>query len=170
MPKINIVRRPLSDSEIELLIKDITYYPDLIYVKQSRLKTYKNAYVVEEDEQFVGICGIYEINDWIKLGPLVLLKKYHGKGYGKILLSRIVSDHSNKNIFITSSNIVVQKIISRLNFKEVSGYFKLPTKIQVFLIGNFYEHLHWKLITEFLRKLFLMKRNVRKYYIKIVSM
>ncbi len=166
MPTINIVRRPLRDNEIKLLLNDIVFYPDLIYVKQSRFKTYKDAYVVEEDGQFVGICGIYQINDWVKLGPLVLLKKYHGKGYGKILLNKIIFDYSNKNIFITSSNIAVQKIISRLGFVEVSGYLKLLTQIQMFLIGNFYEHMHWKLVTEFFRKLFLMKRNIRKYYIK----
>jgi len=107
------------------------------------------------------------MKNWIKLGPLVFLKKYHGKGYGKILLKKIVIDYSNKNIFITSSNIAVQKIISRLGFKEINGYFKLPTPILLFLIKQLYEHIHWKMITEFFRKIFTMTRNARKYYIKI---
>jgi RimJ/RimL family protein N-acetyltransferase len=167
MPIINIVLRPLKDIEIDLLMKDIVYYPDLVYVKKSRFQSYKDAYIVEEGSQFVGICGIYKMKDnWVKLGPLVFLRNHHGKGYGKLLLSKIVSDHTDKNIFITSSNIAVQKIIEKLGFKEVSGYFSLPMIVQLFLIKTFREHLHIKLFTEFFRKLFTMKRNKRKYYIK----
>ena len=116
---IKIIRRPLKENEINLLIEDIKLYPSLIYVKKSEFKKYKNAYVIEENGQFVGICGIYEIKDWVKLGPLVFLKKFHGKGYGKILLNKIVSDYAKQNIFVDSSNVAMQKIISRLKFKEV---------------------------------------------------
>lgn len=169
MNNIKILQRPLKDYEINLLIEDIKLYPSLIYVKKSRFEKYKNAYVIEENGQFVGICAIYEMKDWVKLGPLVFLKKFHGKGYGKILLNKIVSDYSNKNIFITSSNIAVQKTIDKLNFKEVDGYHKLPIPIILFLFKQLYEHVHWKMITEFFRKKFTMTRNDRKYYIKRAS-
>ena len=109
------------------------------------------------------------MKDWVKLGPLVFLKKFHGKGYGKILLNKIVDDYSDKNIFITSSNIAVQKIISKLTFKEVSSYYNLPFSIILFLIKQLYEHIHLKMITEYFRKKFSMKRNVRKYYIKMTG-
>lgn len=167
MINLQIVRRPLKEIEIKLLMKDIKLYPDLVFVKKSRFRKYNNAYIVEQDNEFVGLCGIYAMRDWVKLGPLVFLKKFHGKGFGKILLSKIVDDYSNKNIFITSSNIAVQKIISRLGFDEISGYFKLPIPILLFLIKQLYEHIHWKMITEFFRKKLTMTRNVRKYYIKI---
>ena len=109
MINIKITRRPLKENEINLLMKDIELYPDLVYVKESRFRKYNDAYIVEQDKEFVGLCGIYEMKDWVKLGPLVFLKKFHGKGYGKILLNKIVNDYSNTNIFITSSNIAVQK-------------------------------------------------------------
>ncbi|KKP67145.1 MAG: Ribosomal-protein-alanine acetyltransferase [Candidatus Roizmanbacteria bacterium GW2011_GWA2_35_19] len=164
---IKIIRRPLKESEVKSLIKDIRLYPDLVYVKESRFRKYNNAFIVEQNGEFVGLCGIYEMKDWVKLGPLVFLKKFHGKGYGKILLNKIVDDYSDKNIFITSSNIAVQKIISKLTFKEVSSYYNLPFSIILFLIKQLYEHIHLKMITEYFRKKFSMKRNVRKYYIKI---
>lgn len=166
MINLKIIRRPLKEIEIKLLMKDIRLYPDLVFVKESRFRKYSNAYIVEHDKEFVGLCGIYEMKDWVKLGPLVFLKKFHGKGYGKILLNKIVNDYSNKNIFITSSNIAVQKIINKLNFKEVSGYYKLPIPIILFLFKQLYEHLHWKMVTEFFRKKFTMIRNTRRYYIK----
>ena len=166
---IKIIRRPLKESEVKSLIKDIRLYPDLVYVKESRFRKYNNAFIVEQNGEFVGLCGIYEMKDWVKLGPLVFLKKFHGKGYGKILLNKIVDDYSDKNIFITSSNIAVQKIISKLTFKEVSSYYNLPFSIILFLIKQLYEHIHLKMITEYFRKKFSMKRNVRKYYIKMTG-
>lgn len=166
MPNIKIVRRYLKEKEIDLLIEDIKLYPDLIFVKKSRFKKYNNAYIVEKDGEFVGMCGIYKIKDWIKLGPLVFLKKFHGRGYGKILLNRIVNDYSNKNIFITSTNIAVQRIVSKLNFKEIDGYYKLPPQIILFLFKQLNEHIGWKIVTEFFRKKFSMSRHTRKYYIK----
>ena len=168
MPDIKIIRRSLNENEINLLMMDIRLYPDLVFVKESRFRKYNDAYIVEQDKEFVGLCGIYEMKDWVKLGPLVFLKKFHGKGYGKILLNKIVNDYSDKNIFITSSNIAVQKIISRLDFKEVAGYFNLPLPILLSLIEQLYEHIHWKMVTEFFRKKFTMTRNARKYYVKIV--
>ena len=137
-------------------------------MKESRFRKYNNAYIVEQNKDFVGLCGIYEMKDWVKLGPLVFLKIFHGKGYGKILLNKIVNDYYDKNIFITSSNIAVQKIIGRLGFNEINGYSKLPVPILLFLIKQLYEHIHWKMITEFFRKKFTMVRNTRKYYIKII--
>lgn len=167
MSHIDISRRQLTEKEAEMLINDVVYYPDLVYVKKSRFISLKNPYVLEEDGQFVGICGIYRIKDnWVKLGPLVFLHKYHGKGFGKLLLNKIVADLKDKNIFITSSNIAVQKIIEKLEFRKVNGYLKLPFAVQLFLITHIYEHLSEKYITEFFRKLFTMKRNQRKYYIK----
>ncbi len=162
---IKTVKRFLKESEIKLLMEDIKLYPDLVYIKKELFKKLKKTYVVEVNKKLAGICGIYEIEDWVKLGPLVFLKKYHGKGYGKILLSKIVGDYPGKKLFITSSNIAVQKIVSKLNFQEVESYFNLPTIVKLFLIKQLFEYFHWELIVEFLRKKFTMKRNKRMYYI-----
>ena len=164
---VTITKRPLNDVEIDLLMKDVRSYPDLVYVKRTRFQSFKNAYVIEEDGQFVGICGVYVVADrWIKLGPFAFLRKHQGKGYGKLLMNQIVSDHADKNVFITSSNVAEQRIIEAHNFQEVSGYLCLPWEVQLFLIKRFHEHLHIKLATEYFRKLFSMKRHARKYYIR----
>lgn len=165
MLNIKITRRPLKENEIKLLMEDMKFYPDIVYVKKSRFRKYNNAYIVEQNKEFVGLCGVYEFQNWVKLGPFVFLKKFHGKGYGKILLNKIVDDYSNRNIFITSSNIAVQKIMSKLGFAEIKGFYKLPVPILMFLLKQLYEHISWKMITEFIRKKITMNKNVRKYYI-----
>lgn len=115
---------------------------------------------------FAGICGVYEIGGWVKLGHFVLLQKFHGMGYGSLLLTKVVRDFQSKNIFITSSNIVVQKIARKLKFKEVKGYLHLPFSIQLFLISHIYEHISLEMVREFIRKKFIMKTHVREYFIK----
>ena len=60
---IKIIRRPLKESEVKSLIKDIRLYPDLVYVKESRFRKYNNAFIVEQNGEFVGLCGIYEMKD-----------------------------------------------------------------------------------------------------------
>jgi RimJ/RimL family protein N-acetyltransferase len=163
---ISIVKRPLKEREIDLLMSDIRSYPSLIYVKKARLIKYREPYVVEDEGEFVGMCAAYEFDNWVKLGPFVFLKKFHGKGYGKILLTKIVGDYVKKDIYITSSNIAVQKIIEKLDFKEIGGLFDLPLSVKMFLLRQMYEHIHWKMITEFIRKKMTMKSSARKYYIK----
>lgn len=163
---MKIIKRPLNNQEIDSLISDIHYYPSLIYLKKSRLSKYAKPYVVEVGNEFVGMCAVYEFNNWVKLGPLVFLKKFHGKGYGKILLTKIVKDYLKKDLYITSSNIAVQKTVEKLEFKEIKSLLYIPLSVKLFLVKQIYEHFHWKLIAEFIRKKITMKNNARKYYIK----
>lgn len=76
MINIKTTRRPLKEDEINLLMKDIKLYPDLVYVKESRFRKYNDAYIAEQDKEFVGLCGIYEMKDWIKLGHYFMGKRY----------------------------------------------------------------------------------------------
>ena len=163
---IAVVRRPLQEQEIEALVSDIRLYPSLIYVARSRLAHFKTPYVLEDGGAFIGICATYEFGHWVKLGPFVLLKKFHGKGYGKILLTKVVGDYAKKNIYVTSSHIAVQKIIEQLGFKEIRNVFSLPFPVKLFLLKQLHEHLHWDAVIEFMRKKLTMKSGVRKYYIK----
>ena len=163
-----IVKRPLWEREIDAIVSDIRSYPSLIYVAKSRLAQYKTPYVLEENGVFVGLCAVYEFDQWVKLGPLVFLQQFHGKGYGNILLTQIVADYAKKDIYVTSSNIAVQKIIEKLHFTEVKGVWRLPLPVKIFLLKQLYEHMHWDMITEFIRKKLTMKSSARKYYIRQV--
>jgi hypothetical protein len=96
----------------------------------------------------------------------VRLKKFHWRGYGKILLKTITTDYLKKDIYLTSSNIAAQKIVGKLNFEETRGLFDLPLTVKLFLLKQIYEHIHWEMITEFIRKKLTMKSSARKYYIK----
>ncbi|MBP9690703.1 GNAT family N-acetyltransferase [Candidatus Woesebacteria bacterium] len=164
-----IIRRPLTDDEIDLLMSDIATYPDLPFIKKSRFRTFGAPYIMMENGDFVGICGVFDVDEkWMKIGPFVLLRNFHGKGYGKQIMGQIIADSHHKNKFIMSSNIAVQKIVEKQNFHELSGFWTVPINIKMFLLRSIPDHLHLFLITEFIRKLFLMKRGRMKYYVKMV--
>lgn len=164
-----IKRRKLTNKEVDLLIHDTKFFPSLIYVSKKRWLGFKNPYIIEEGNNFVGVCMIYELKDWIKIGPLIVLKKYQGKGFGKKLLYQIVKDYKNKNIFITSSNPNVKKILDKFNFIYVNSYFSLPLKMRLFLIKQLYEHISLNMLIEFIRKKLISNDEKRYYFVKYLN-
>ena len=79
-------------------MQDVRLFPDLVFVSRARWRRLIDPYVLEVDRVFAGVCGVYSFDRWIKLGPLVLLKKYHGCKLGKRLLKTIIDDHSTVSV------------------------------------------------------------------------
>lgn len=80
---ITISKRALTDGEIELLIEEIRKFPNPVIGNKKQLKLLEHVYVAKVNTQFAGICAVIKLNSWTKLGPFVVLQKYHGKGIGK---------------------------------------------------------------------------------------
>lgn len=165
MQSIKIIKRPLLNKEINLLIADIKLFPDLVYVGRKKWLSFKNIYVAEKERDLLGVCVIYELKNWIKLGPLVVLKKHQGKGIGKTLIKKIVKDLKEKNIFITSSNPLVKKIALSMDF-EVRSFFSLPYGIKLFLIKQLIEYVGLTFFIETLRKKIIFNKKSYLFFIK----
>lgn len=163
---ITIVQRPLSKIETSLLINDIQGYPDLMYVSEERFLNLPCAYVVEVDNQFAGVCGVYEFGSWVKLGPLVALQKYHGNGIGRNLVEKILIDFSDRNIHISSSNIKVQKLLQSLSFTELKSFLTLPNVVKKFLFRQLMTMLSLRLVTEDIRKTLKYKRGPMRWCVR----
>lgn len=166
---ISIVRRMLTDPEITELVENIRLFPDLAYVSPKRWKHFTDPYCIIVNGHFAGICAIYTFNIWVKLGPLVLLKKYQGNGLGKKLLTNIFEDYHDKSIFIASSNPIVQHIAKTNKFTELSSFFSLPREIQSFLLKHLAEHMNTQFIVEGIRKKFFLQRGGTKFYVKLAN-
>ena len=163
---ITIQKRPLTQGEAFLLINDIQEYPDLLYVSEHRFLSLPVAYVAEVDGQFAGVCGVYEFGTWIKLGPLVALKTFHGMGIGRKLIERILIDFPDRNAHISSSNIKVQKVVLSLGFTERESFFSLPNVVKKFLFGQLMDMISIKLIVDSTRKFFQYKRGPMRWYVR----
>ncbi len=163
---ISIVRRKLTELEITELVENVRIFPNLAYVSPNRWRHFADPYCLLVDGHFAGVCAIYNFKNWVKLGPLVLLQKFHGKGLGKNLLHKIIQDNINTSIFIVSSNPAVQYIVTSCDFQHISSYFSLPLSVQLFLIQQLVEHLNFSFIREGIRKKFFLRRGEIKFYVK----
>ena len=166
MEKAVVISRFLKNKEIEALTADIYSFPNLVYVGVNVWKKQK-AYVTEVNRQFAGVLVAYEFGDWVKLGPLVILKKYQKKGLSKILLKNVISKYKNKNITVNTTNPYIEKIALEYGFKKVPNYFFLPMPVKKFLIGHLLNYSGIKNIAEAIRKALFMPRGKRKYFIRL---
>ena len=116
---------------------------------------------------FTGVCVVFFLKDWVKIGPLVILKKFQGKGYGGQLLKQVVDENRDKNLFIASSNKVVEKMALRLGFTR-KKYFDLPISIKLFLLKQLYDYLNARLVLEAVRKKMLLKRGKFKFFLRTI--
>lgn len=148
---MEITQRELTHVEIDALIKDIQSFPDLNYVSVQQWKDLNSCFVGEEKSHFVGCCVVHQFDEWVKIGPVVILKKYQGRGFGRKLLLSVIQQHCVSNIVVTSSSPAIAKILLKLGGCEVS-FWEFPFKVQFFLLGQLLENLHIEHIVEFFRK------------------
>jgi len=148
-----ILKRKLKDAEIELLVEEIKKFPNPVAGNKKRWQILNPVYIAMTKNELAGICGVIKLKNWIKLGPFVVLKKYHGKGYGKTIINHIVKDYSKDNLFVGSRNPAVWKIATNLGFKEVSGIWILPNEVKLYLIKNLIQSLSIDYLREFIRKM-----------------
>lgn len=166
---LTTLKRSLSKKEASLLTKDIEDFPDLMYVSEARFLHLPSTYVAEVDDQFAGVCGVYEFGSWIKLGPLVALQKFHGMGIGRALIEAVLKDFPGRNIHISSSNEKVQKIVTSLGFLELKSFFILPNIVKKYLLGQLVAMLSLKLIVEDIRKTIKYSRASLRWYVRYNS-
>ncbi len=165
MKKTVIKIRFLKKDEIASLTEDVKHFPDLVYVSE-RVWRKRKAHVLEIGNRFAGVVVVYRFNGWVKLGPLVVLGKYQGKGLGKKLLKHAIDRYKKSNILITSTNPKVGRIASLHGFKEMGGLLSLPLVVKLFLLKQFLEYLGIKTVFEALRKRLAGRRGKRLYFIR----
>lgn len=162
---LTIFKRKLNIGEIDQLIPDIKKVPQLIAGDRKRWQKFDMVYVVYYKSEFIGICAIVTLDNWIKLGPFVILEEHRGKGYGKQLLSQIIKDYHGHNLFIGSATPAVWSIARNNNFTEVSLW-KMPYTVQKYLFINTLESCRRGIIGEWTQKLF-QKKNKYRCFIKL---
>lgn len=155
--RLTIVKRKLKSKEIDLLNKEVKKFPNPVFLTKNHWKELNFAYIANIGGNLAGICSITKLEKWHKLGPFIVLEKYHGIGIGKMLLKKIVKENENNNLFIGSRNPVIWFIVKKLGFKEELNFWSLSGDVKSYLIKN----LLWSLDLEFMKELF-RKRSVNQ--------
>jgi hypothetical protein len=154
-----IEKRKLNTDEIDQLITEVKKVPQLIAGDRKRWQKFNMAYIAYNDKEFIGICEIVVLHNWIKLGPFVVMEKYRGNGYGKFIMNQILKDYQGHNIFIGSPTPAVWAIARSNKFKEVN-FLNVSWVVQKYLIKNTIESCRRGIIGEFIRKIFIRKINI----------
>jgi GNAT superfamily N-acetyltransferase len=166
MRSLIIVRQNLNQQQVAKLINDTWFFPDLVYISSKRWLNYHKPYVIYLNQQFAGACAICEFRDWIKVGPLVLLKKYQGLGIARQLLTQISSEYSQQTIFVSTTNERLQNLLVKFQYKDLGSFWTVPVPMGWFLIYQFFQYLSWPMIGEYFRKTKYYCRCPRKYFVK----
>ncbi len=163
---ITFVRRPLSDQEIEKIARTISHTPTLVYIAPSIWKTFYNLYVVIVDQEFAGVCQIYENGNWAMIGPFILLPNFQDYVIGKQLIARIIADYRHKKLFLTTTNAILKHIVKWFKFKKIRSFFLLPIPIAIFLIVQFFEYLRAESILAYIQKMNNKSRGEMSFFIR----
>jgi GNAT superfamily N-acetyltransferase len=165
MEKAVFTTRFLTDAEVTTLTREVKSFPDLVYVPRRVWQKHK-VHVLSVNGRFAGVIIAYVFEGWVKLGPLVILGKFHGKGLGKALVKHAVDKHRSKNILITSTNPKVGKIAALYGFKKMAGFLSLPLTAKIFLLRQLLDYLRMETVAEVVRKSFAGRRGKRTYFVK----
>ncbi len=165
--QVTIEKHTLTEQEITELISSIKTAPDLAFVDRKNWKRYPNPYCIFVDKEFAGVCCIAETKNWVKIGPLVTLLRFQGKGLGKLLFNTVVEKQKEKSLCVMSSCPILQHLTNAARFMEAPNVFALPMEVQKLLIKQLAQYLSIPYLLEALRKKLILKRGKVRVYIKI---
>lgn len=149
---IQITKRRLHSEEIDLLTVEIKKFPNPVFCTKKRWQNFQCVYIASDNNKLIGICGIIKTNNWIKLGPFIVLQKYQGKGCGKKILENILKDYPANNFFVGSRNPAVHKIALNFGFLEELNFWQLPNEIKLTLVSQILESFNFEYLKELIRK------------------
>lgn len=149
--QITLEKRRLNEREVDALVEEIRKFPNPLTGKKSWLAL-QMVYIVKNNNDLVGVCGVRRLHGWIKMGPFVVFEKYHGKGQGKAILKVIMEDYPQMNLFVGSRNPAVAKIVVSLGFHEIKNIWQVPCTIKLYLLSTICDFFSIHFIKEFIRK------------------
>src|SRR3989344_361375 len=116
--------------DIAQVVADTKSFPFLTYIGPRTWRSFDGYYAAYEDNVFAGVLAVNKFDGWIKLGPLVVLSKFHGKGVATALVKKAVTTEKG-NIYLASANPKVWKITQKLGMVEKYNWLNLPLPIRL---------------------------------------
>ena len=159
---MEIQKRNLTLREAEIISKEIRLTNNIIGYKTGELVDFKNTFIATDGKALVGILTYVELEHWIDLKILIILKEYRGKGYGKELFdySFEKAEELNKSLYTVTRNPVLVSLLEEKGFGGTS-LSKLPISVilhQAKMIFSIYR------IKEYIRKRPEIKRGEKFQY------
>lgn len=165
--QLTIEKRLLTQSEADLLTESMSQFPNIGFIEKNSWNTlFSTIFVATKDHELVGICSAVLLKGWVKIGPFIILEKFQGKGFGKILFTHVVQQFPKKNRYVGSSNPFVWKIAEQNKFRKVKNFWHLSGEIQRYLLIYILKRISVYFYIDALKKLFQRKFPYRYYVLQ----
>lgn len=162
---MEIKKRNLTIREAEIISREIRLTNNIIGYKTGELTGFKNTFIATEGKELIGILTYVELEYWIDLKILMVLKEYRGRGYGKELFEHAFEQlqELNKSFYTITRNPIVINLLKEKGFKETS-LLKLPISVilhQIKMIFSIYR------IREYFRKMSEIRSSEKFQYFEL---
>ncbi|MDP4011888.1 MAG: GNAT family N-acetyltransferase [Candidatus Roizmanbacteria bacterium] len=127
--KLEIKSQIPTAEDIAQVVTDTKNFPFLTYIGPRTWQSFDRWYTAYVDNTFAGVVAINRFGRWAKLGPLVVLSKFHGKGVATSLIKKAVATEKG-NIYLASANPTVWKIARNVGMVKKYNCLNLPLSIQ----------------------------------------
>lgn len=128
--KLEIKSQKPKRDDISQLVKDTKNFPFLTYVGRRTWRSFDGYYAAYVDNSFAGVMTVNKFGGWTKLGPLVVLSKFHGRGVATALVKKAIATEKG-NIYLASANPAVWKIAQNIGMLEKFNWLNLPHPIRL---------------------------------------
>ena len=131
---LTVVQEKLTSDEKLKVMEATKLFENLVYVGWNTWDHFDWIYKIYINNNFAGVCAVNTFQSYAKMGPLVLLPTFHGKGLGKKLVTTIVEREKQKhNLYIGNSNLKVWHIADGLDFVERSTS-SIPYQVKIIYV------------------------------------
>lgn len=159
-----ITYRKLTDQEKQILERETKKSPHMGFIRRDVWTSFEKVFVLQNNIQLIGVCAPIRLRHWYKLGPVLVLSKFQGSGFGKKLLSHALNYFPHTNLYIGTPNPRVVSIVTKLGFVRVNGWV-LPLEIKAYLLSYLFQRFSWEYITDAIQKKFTSHQWKYSYFV-----
>lgn len=162
---MEIQKRNPTLREAEIISREIRLTNNIISYKTGELVGFKNTFIAFNDKKLIGIFTYIELNNWIDLKVIIILKEHRDKGFGKELFKYAFDQlqELNKSFYTVTRNPIMINLLKEKGFRETKLY-KLPISVilhQAKMLFSIYR------IREYLRKRSEIKSGEKFQYFEL---
>ncbi|HRY59793.1 MAG TPA: GNAT family N-acetyltransferase [Patescibacteria group bacterium] len=161
---LKIIKDKLTNSEIKIIRSEIRESPDMTGYSLSELLQHRNVFKAYKNNELAGACINSDFGEnWTEIGGFIVLHKFRRQEIGKLLYRTGFEDaiKRHKNIYITSRNPAMIRILKNSDLKITTSFLKLPKEIQLHSLRF---TVNWFRFWEAIRKTIVMNKSGRLIY------
>ena len=142
-----LLERQLTSREADILVREIKLTPNITGYSLKEWLEFDKVLIAENNTgEMIGVSLYYNFSkNWTFISVLFVLEDFRGKGAGKQLFYKACDNilHSERNIYTSSREPIVIKMMHDLGFEIFNTLFTLPEQYKKYEFDFFWRGLIW---------------------------